>query len=85
VDEFAAEIESLLAEPEAPQGVDIPYELLIQMRVLLVEIVNSPMGHFGCLTGYLPQLDKIQCDMLCAALGVLVSVTQPAPTVEAQP
>jgi hypothetical protein len=50
-------------------------ELLTQVHDLLIEIVNSRVGCCGTSSVYTPQLDRLQCDMLCAAVGAIVEVT----------
>ena len=45
------------------------------MHDLLIEIVNSRVGHIGTFHAYLPQLDRLQCDMLCAAVGAIIEAT----------
>ena len=58
----------------APDG-SAEIELLTQVHDLLIEIVNSRVGHIGAFTAYCPQLDRLQCDMLCAAVGAIIEAT----------
>jgi len=58
----------------APDG-SAQIELLTQVHDILIEIVNSRVRHIGTFTAYLPQLDRLQCDMLCAAVGAIIEAT----------